>query len=103
MPEVKGLTTDNLLAEFSKLVPPIRPKGFGITAQETNERNHISNASYIKSLLRDMDMVCIKMRNVRGQKIHVYAKKAEAAEYKDWVIDYQYAMINYGQRSEGMS
>ena len=88
MPEVKGLTTDDLLAEFSKLVPPIRPEGFGITVQEIKGRNRISNALAVKSLLKDMGMVCIKMRNVRGQKIHVYAKKAEAAEYKDWVIDY---------------
>ena len=88
MPEVKGLTTDDLLTEFSKLVAPARPEGFGITVQEIKKKNRISNAVSVKVLLKDLDLICIKMRNGRGQSIHVYTKEAEAAEYKDWIIDY---------------
>lgn len=85
MPEVKGLTTEDILADIKSFTPPRRPEGLGTTITEIRETAKCG-AKKADDHIERLKLVGVEMSLKSGKTTTVYMTEEQAKQYSDWII-----------------
>ncbi len=81
--EVKGLTTEDILADVARFVPPMRPEGLGVTKNELAKVGLSGGKCGV--YLDNNNFIGVEMRCLNGRVAIVYMPPEDAEPYKDWI------------------
>lgn len=85
MPPVKGLTTEDILSDMAKVIPPRRLENEGVIISDV--RNQFSCGTIAaKKLMNDQGLVPVRMRIAGAHSSIVYMVPAQAEQYKEWIV-----------------
>lgn len=85
MPEAKGLTTEDILADIISFTPPRRPENVGTTITEIRETAKCG-AKKADDHIERLKLVGVEMSLKSGKNTTVYMTEKQSEQYKDWII-----------------